>query len=89
MNKVRRSKINAVIQEIETLKETMQGLRDIIEEIKEEEEDCLENIPENLQGTDRYDSVETAAENLESAYDWFDESDIDDLLTYLEEAKDC
>lgn len=33
----------------------------------EEEQDCLDNIPENLQESDRYEQMESVISNLESA----------------------
>ncbi len=33
----------------------------------EEEQDCLDNLPENLQGSERYEKMEEAVSLLESA----------------------
>ena len=49
----------------------------IIERVAEQEEDCLDNFPENLQSTDRYEKMEKAIENLEAA------------LEHIENAQDC
>ena len=40
----------------------------------DEEQDCLDNMPENLQESDRYQKMESAIENLESAVDSIDEA---------------
>lgn len=49
----------------------------IIEQVAEQENDCVDNIPENLQGSERYEKMEKAVENLEAA------------LEHIENAKDC
>jgi hypothetical protein len=49
----------------------------IIERAAEQESDCLDNVPENLQDTSRYEKMEKAVENLEAA------------LEYIENARDC
>ena len=38
----------------------------IVSGVLDEEESCLDNIPENLQGSERYEKIETAVDNLES-----------------------
>ena len=40
----------------------------------DEEEDCLSNLPENLEGSDRYDKMESAVENLENALSSLEEA---------------
>lgn len=49
----------------------------IIERAAEQENDCLDNMPESLQDTERYEKIEKAAENLESA------------LEHIENAQEC
>ena len=49
----------------------------IIEQAADQECDCLDNVPENLQDTERYEKMERAVENLEAA------------LEHIENARDC
>lgn len=49
----------------------------IIERAAEQESDCLDNMLESLQDTDRYEKMEKAVENLEAA------------LEHIENAQDC
>lgn len=61
------------------LREAMRKLTDIqsiVEAVCDKEEDCLDNYPENLQGTERYEQAEDAVDNL------------NDALEKLEEAKE-
>ena len=39
----------------------------IVQHICDKEEDCVDNYPENLQGTERYEQMEDAVENLSEA----------------------
>lgn len=41
----------------------------IIERVYDEENDCLENIPENLQGSSRYEKIEEVIQILDEAMD--------------------
>ena len=52
-----------------------------LEEIKGEEEDALDAIPENLTNSERYQSIDEACDNLESAIDALDE-----CIEYIEAA---
>ena len=38
-----------------------------ISRAKDEEETCLQNVPESFEGTDRYQNMEDAVDNLEDA----------------------
>ena len=87
MNKERRNKIDKAIEEVNRLQDALEGLQQIVEEIRYEEQEYLENIPENLQGSERYETAESAVESLENAVDWFDSVDIDELISALEESK--
>lgn len=49
----------------------------IIEMAAEQESDCMDNVPESLQDTERYEKMESAVENLEAA------------LEHIENASDC
>lgn len=49
----------------------------IIERAAEQESDCLDNMPDSLQDTDRYEKMEKAVENLEAA------------LEHIENAQEC
>lgn len=86
MNKERRKRVSEVLKSLEEVSSLLEEIRNEVEAIKDEEEEYLENIPDNLQSSTRYTDAENAVENLESAYDWFDNVDIEELNGYLEEA---
>lgn len=66
MNNVRRKKLKEA--------EMYAGrIKDIISDVLDEERDCLDNTPENLQSNDRYLQSEETADNLEDSLSLIDE----------------
>ena len=57
MNKARRKNIQDVVNQLEDLKSTL-------EDLQGEEEEYRDNIPENLQGSERYEKAEEACDTL-------------------------
>lgn len=74
MNKIRRKTLEQVY-------EKLADIRDIIDEVKDEEACAKDNLPESLEGSERYESMAEAVENLEDAL-----SSIEDALDYIESA---
>ena len=64
MNKERRKRITDAIKRIESL----------VQDILDDEIDAYDNIPENLQESDRAIESEEAQENLEAAIDALEEA---------------
>lgn len=62
MNKKRREKLRIAEKHLVTA----QG---IIERVCSEEQDSLDNIPENLQGGERYEEMESYIDKMEEAVD--------------------
>ena len=46
----------------------------IVESVCDKEEDCMDNYPENLQSTERFESVEAAVDNLNDALEKLDDA---------------
>lgn len=74
MNNLRRKAIQGIYDRLDEI-------RADLECIQEEEQEALDNIPESLQGTERYELSENAVENLNNAV-----SGLEEILEYLEEA---
>lgn len=55
----------------------LSNVSSIVERVCDEEQDCMDNYPENLQGTDRFERMEAAVDSL------------NDALEKIDEAKDC
>lgn len=76
MNNIRRKKLAKLYEEIENIKS-------LLEEIHEEESEAFDNIPENLEGTERYGKAEEAVDNLDSAI-----GSLEETLEYIEYAQE-
>ena len=73
MNKARREKISDIVTRL-------RDCRSEIESVQTEEDDSRYNMPENLEGSQRYTDSEEASDALDSAG-----SDIDNAIDTLEE----
>lgn len=67
MNKHRRKTINEIIDKIV-------DLRDLLDEVRNEEECYKDNIPENLQSSVRYEKAKNAVGILEDAVIYLDDT---------------
>lgn len=67
MNKARRKALDEVISKIEEAKE-------LLENLQAEEEEYRDNMPESLQGSERYEAADAAVDNMSSAVDALDEA---------------
>lgn len=90
MNKPRRKQIQDVIERLGTLQGEMESLMEDIESIQADEEEYRDNMPENLQGSERYEIADAACDALESAKDSLEGSKdgIDEVISSLEEASE-
>lgn len=76
MNDQRRKAIEEIIEQISVI-------RDDLETHKEDEEEYRDNIPENLQGSTRFEKADEAANNLQEALDSID-SGIESMQSAIE-----
>ena len=91
MNAPRRKKLQAIIEAIEELKSQLEDQQTDLEELKDEEMEYFENIPENLQSSERYERAETSSSALEEAYDTLYNliSSLEDVTSSIQEAIDA
>lgn len=73
MNNSRRMKIIEVVSRLQSIVSTL-------EDILTEEDDYRDNMPENLQGSARYETSEDSSNRLDSAI-----SSIDEAISTLED----
>lgn len=71
MNRLRRARIRSTVQQIELA-------RDRLELIMDEEVDSMNEYPENLHGTDIYQTMESCVDLLDSSIEKLDDV-IDDM----------
>lgn len=89
MNKQRRSAIDKVIEKLSDISTLVTEVTGAIEEIRDEEQDYFDNMPENFQYSDKGDAVEQTIsyleDSIESAYQI--ETQAEEAIQYLEDAK--
>lgn len=71
MNKKQRNELERIASLLEELKSNLETIRD-------EEDEKLDNIPDNLNGSDRYEDMMEVRDNLEEVIDDLDNT-IDNL----------
>lgn len=74
MNKKRRKRIREAVALLATA-------FSIVEHISDDERDCLDNMPENLEYSERYEKMENAVDKLDDAA-----QGIQDVIDLLNEA---
>lgn len=67
MDKRRRERLRDALRSVEAIVAILQGVCD-------KEENCMDNYPENLQGTEKYEKMEDAVEHLNDAIDKLEEA---------------
>ena len=74
MNKLRRKNLQEIIDQLEELK-------GCLEDLAEEEEEYRDIMPENLQGSERYEKADEACDNMADAV-----SNLEDAISSIEAA---
>ena len=68
-------------QALENVKEQLQALQEQLLVILSEEEEARDNIPENMQESERYSKADAACDSIDTAADM-----LEDVVSYIEEA---
>lgn len=76
MNNPRRKKLNTILEQLVEIHAAL-------EEVRDEEQEYFDNIPENFQSSERYDKAENAVAALDDALSMFDDI-ADNIETALE-----
>ena len=67
MDDKRREKLRNVLR-------ILTSAADIVDSVCDKEQDCVDNYPENLQGTERFERMEDAVDNLNDALEKIDDA---------------
>ena len=88
MNKQRRNQISEVVSRVESVQAELESLPDDIHGIMDEETEYRDNIPENMQGGDRYEMADNACSELEAAHETLDNAkdSLEEVVSSLESA---
>jgi len=86
MNAQRRKSIQQVIDILYKAQDIISEANWEIDSIKDEEQEAYDNLPENLQYSEKGEKMEEAIDNLDNAHENNLEDDIQDIIDYLESA---
>ena len=67
MNNTRREKLRGAVRKLS-------DVQAIVQSVCDQEEDCVDNYPENLQSTEKFERMEDAVENLNEALEKIDDA---------------
>lgn len=69
MNNARRKRIKRMLDIVLDISNKCETLSSLVQDILDEESESLSNMPENLEFSDRWQSISDAVDNLEDARD--------------------
>lgn len=84
MNAARRKALKTIITSLEKLDALRAEIYEALEDVKCEEEEALENMPESLQESDRGQQMQEYIDSMDEALDTLD-VDIEGLMDTLQE----
>jgi len=87
MNKDRRKQIKTEETDASEIVSKVEDLVSNLEEIRDEEQEYLDNMPENMQDGEKGDIARAAVESLESVIDALQELVDADIVSALQEAQ--
>lgn len=87
MNANRRKQIAEAAKLIEQAHDLILAASEQLEDVRTDEEDAFDNLPDSLQETDRGEAMQEAIDNLQEAIDELENFDFDAVYDYLDEAK--
>ena len=83
MNTLRRNKLCRIIEKLQRLEALRLEIKDELESVLEEEQECLDNMPESLQESERGQQMQEYIEAMDGALDALDEYDHDSIYDPL------
>ena len=88
MNAQRRKELKAIIEKLEQLDALRQEVQEMLEAVRDEETEALENMPEGLQESDRGQQMQEYIDNMDGTVDDLDMMDIQAAIDQLQEIVD-
>lgn len=76
MNKANRKTIAEKIKALESLRDEMGAIADVLRDFASEEREKFDNMPESLQQSEQGQAIENAADTLDNAVGYLEEGEI-------------
>lgn len=86
MNKERRKEIEAIRAELDKAQAIIDGARERLDTVKDEEQEYYDNMPESLQSGEKGERASVAVDALENAFNSLEEIDFDAIFGELDTA---
>jgi ABC-type transporter Mla subunit MlaD len=86
MNRQRRKDIQSVIDRLQGASDILSDALTDVEGIRDEEQDYLDAMPENMQSSDRGEKTQEAIDYLEQVISSLEDVDTETMIQTLEEA---
>ena len=90
MNNERRKEIDRLMERVNSLLSDLSEIKDSIENVRDEEQEYLDNLPENMADGERAEKAQAAIDAIEEALSGLDDSEmsLEGINTSLETAKE-
>lgn len=85
MNKERRQRLAKARELLDQAQALVQAAGEIVVEVKDDEQEAFDNLPESLQGADRGQTMQEAIDGLNSVHDDIECLDFDAIMSPLED----
>ena len=85
MNRDRRKALKVVLGQMEELTAKIEEVKEALQEVIDEEEEALGNLPESIQDSERGETMQGYIDAMEEVMEALDELDMDDLHEKIEE----
>ena len=73
MNKVRREELSRVV-------DLLDQARDLLETIRDEEQEAFDNLPESIQCSERGEAMENCISTMEEMLDYLDTGELQEIV---------
>lgn len=87
MNNNRRKEIAALDERLQAVVAELEALIGDIENVRDEEQDYFDNMPESIQAGERGDRASEVVAALDDAINELEGIDLDGVISYLDEAR--
>lgn len=85
MNRDRRKALKVILGKMEGLTSKIEEVKEALQEVIDEEEEALGNLPESIQDSERGETMQGYIDAMEEVVEALDELDMDDLHEKIEE----
>lgn len=85
MNAARRKELKKALELLREAQDLLVQASDMIEEIKSEEEESFDNLPECLQESERGEHMQECIDNLDEIYYMINEVDFESIESMVED----